>query len=216
LDGPMMAAFGVFEIKISGRGCHAAMPHQGTDALLASAQLVLALQSVVSRNIDPLDSAVVSVTQVHAGDTWNVIPEQSIIRGTARWFKKSVGDVVETRIKGLASAIADAFRCEAHIDYERRLPSTVNNSWAAGFLRDTIRIAVPALEVRDCAPSMGSEDFGFMLEAVPGCYAWLGTGTSGRPQTLHSPRFDFNDEVMPHGVALWVALVRRSLERSIA
>lgn len=209
-DGAMMAALAVFEIKISGRGCHGAMPHEGTDSLLAGCQLVFALQSIVSRNIDPLEAAVVSATQIRAGDTWNVIPDHCIIRGTTRWFADRIGDRLESRITELSRSIAAGFGCEAQVRYERRFPATVNDPAAAHFVRTVVK-DVPSLTVIDANPSMGSEDFSFMLQAVPGCYLWLGAGKSGDNPGLHSPCYDFNDEVLPMGVALWVSLVRESL-----
>jgi amidohydrolase len=210
-DGAMMAANAVFEVMISGRGCHGAMPHEGTDSLLAGCQLVSALQSIVSRNIDPLEASVVSATQIRAGDADNVVPDTCVIRGTTRWFDNRVGDTLERRITDLSRSIAAAFGCETQIRYERRYPATINNPAAAGFVR-TVASATPLkLTVADAHPSMGSEDFAFMLQAVPGCYLWLGGARSGDNHGLHSPRYDFNDELLPHGVALWVSLVRKSL-----
>lgn len=209
-DGAMMAAMGAFEVAISGRGCHGAMPHEGTDSLLAGCQLVTALQSIVSRNIDPLEAAVVSATQIRAGDTWNVIPDRCVIRGTTRWFDNRIGDSLEQRITELSKSIAAGFGCEAQVRYERRFPATINDPAAASFVR-TVAGAVPKLTLVDAHPSMGAEDFAVMLQAVPGCYFWLGTGKPEGNPGLHSPRYDFNDEVLPFGIAFWVALVRQSL-----
>jgi amidohydrolase len=208
-DGPMMAAFGTFEIGIRGRGAHGAMPHAGTDAILAATQLVCALQSIVSRNVDPLQSAVVSVTQIRGGDTWNVLPDECLIRGTTRWYEDRVGDCIEERMTQLAHSIAAGFGATARILYERRYPATINDPASAGLVRD-VAARVP-LSVIDSPPTMGAEDFAYMLRAVPGCYLWLGAARAGENPGLHSARYDFNDEVLPAGVELWVSLVRRCL-----
>ena len=209
-DGPMLAASAVFELVISGRGCHGAMPHEGTDSILAGCQLVSALQSIASRSIDPLDAAVVSVTQVHAGNAWSVIPESTVIRGTTRWFDSRVGDTIERRLIELSNSIVAGFGCEAQVRYNRCYPATINDPSAASLVR-TVAGALSSLKLVDHAPSMGSEDFSEMLQAVPGCYLWLGTGRSGNDHGLHSSHYDFNDESLPLGVALWVTLVQKSL-----
>lgn len=210
-DGPMMAAFGTFEIVIRGRGAHGAMPHAGTDAILTAAQVVSALQSIVSRNVDPLESAVVSVTQIRGGDTWNVLPDECLIRGTTRWYAAEIGDCLEARITQLANSVAAAFGCTARVSYERRYPATINHPASAQLVRE-VAAAIP-LSVVDSPPTMGGEDFAYMLQAVPGCYLWLGAGRAGDNPGLHSPRYDFNDAVLPAGVQLWVSLVRRCLGR---
>jgi hippurate hydrolase len=213
-DGAMMAAIAEFDIEISGRGCHAAMPHQGSDALLAACHLVSSLQSIVSRSVDPLQSSVVSATQIHGGQAFNVIPARCAINGTTRWFDDAVGDRIETRMRALADAIAGGFDCETRISYDRRFPATINASAPAGLVRSVAASAAVNLSVLDVPPSMGGEDFAVMLKAVPGCYLWLGTGRSDSDYGLHSPRFDFNDDALPLGVALWVALVRASVSRA--
>jgi amidohydrolase len=210
-DGDMMAAVAVFEIELFGRGCHGAMPHEGTDSLLAGCHLVSTLQSIVSRNLDPLDAAVVSVSQIHAGTAWSVIPEKSIIRGTTRWFDSGIGDRIEQRIRELSNSIATGFGCEARIRYDRIFPCTVNDPVAARLLRSIAGSAPLNLTQADARPTMGGEDFAFMLEAVPGCYLWLGAAKPGDNPGLHSPRYDFNDELIPRGAALWVSLVQKCL-----
>lgn len=211
LDGPMMAAFAVFEITISGRGCHGAMPHEGTDCVLAGAQMVSALHSIVSRSVDPLQAAVISVTQLRSGDTWNVIPDTCVLRGTARWFDDNIGNVIEQRIREVAGSIAAAFATQAHVRYERRFPATINHPAAAQFARTAARDSPAGLRFVEAAPSMSSEDFSFMLQSVPGCYIWLGAGGGGNSHGLHSPRYDFNDALIPLGVEYWTAIVRKSL-----
>lgn len=208
-DGTMMAAFGTFEIVIRGRGAHGAMPHAGTDAILTAVQVVSALQSIVSRNVDPLQSAVVSVTQIRGGDTWNVLPDECLIRGTTRWFDAKTGDCLEERMTQLANSVAAGFGCTARVKYERRYPPTINDPASAQLVREVA--GAIRLNVVDSPPTMGGEDFAFMLQAVPGCYLWLGAGRAGDNPGLHSPRYDFNDDILPEGVELWVSLVRRCL-----
>ncbi|RCW81854.1 M20 aminoacylase family protein [Phyllobacterium bourgognense] len=208
--GPIMAAFSIFDIEIRGRGAHGAMPHEGIDPIVAGCAVVSALQSVVSRNVSPLDTAVLSVTQIHAGDAYNVIPERAVIRGTGRWFSKDAGDKLEARLRTVANNIAAAHDCVATISYERRYPVTSNEALAAG----TARLAAgrAGLRVIEAAPSMASEDFAFMLEAVPGAYGWIGSGKDGVNPGLHSPLFDFNDTIIPDGVAYWVRLIETELQ----
>lgn len=212
-DGAMMAALAVFEITITGRGGHGAMPHRSTDPIIAACQLVTALQSIVSRNLDPQDAAVVSATQITAGDTYNVIPDRCVIRGTTRWFDGKVGDVLERRVGELAIAMGAAFGCEVSVRYERRFHATINHPAAAAFVRSVVGNTAVDFKLQDALPSMASEDFGFMLKEVPGCYFWLGSARSGNDYDLHSPRYDFNDDLIPLGAALWIALVRSSLSR---
>jgi hippurate hydrolase len=210
-DGALMAAFAVFEIEVSGRGCHGAMPHEGTDVVVAGCQLISALQTITSRNVDPRQAAVVSVTQIHAGDTWNTIPEKCVIRGTSRWFDYQVGDTLEHRITEISTAVAAALGCEARVRYERRIPATINDAKAAALIRTVATTPDLNLTAVDTAPSTGSEDFAFMLQAVPGCYVLLGAAHAIDNPGLHSPLFDFNDAVLPIGAALWVSLIRQYL-----
>lgn len=209
LDGPMMAAFATFEIGVTGRGAHGAMPHEGADAVLAAGQLVSALQAISARNVSPMRAAVVSVTQIHGGDAFNVLPEQVTLGGTTRWFAPDVGDLIERRIGEIASNVAQAFECRAELRYRRRYPATINDPACAQFLREAM--AATGLEVVTVDASMASEDFAFMLEEKPGAYLWLGAGRDGDNPVLHSPRFDFNDAALPHGIALWNAIVGKAL-----
>lgn len=213
LDGPMMAANAVFEITISGRGCHGAMPHEGADCVIAACHLVTALQSVVSRNVSPAQASVISTTQIEAGHTHNVIPEACRLRGTVRWLEPEVGDLLETRLQALAERISASFECRSEVSYERRYPALVNDPDAAALLRRVAGDAATGLRVMAPAPSMGAEDFAFMLQATRGAYLWLGAGRSGENPGLHSPRYDFNDEILPQGIALWTSIVRESLGR---
>lgn len=210
-DDAMMAAFGIFEITLRGRGAHGAMPHEGVDPLVAACQIVTALQTIASRNVSPLGSAVVSVTQVHGGDAFNVIPEQAVIRGTTRWFDASVGDLIASRMEAMVSSIAAGMGCEAKIDYQRRYPATINTPECAQVVRDVAAQSEMGLTVVDALPSMAAEDFAFMLGEVPGCYFWLGSRKAGENPGLHSPRFDFNDDILADGANFWVNLVRNRL-----
>lgn len=209
-DDHMMAAFGTFEIIVSGTGAHGAMPHEGADPVVAAAQIVAALQTVVSRNVSPLESAVVSATQIHGGDAWNVIPDRVVIRGTTRWFDAGVGDKLENRIALLAQSIATGFECAAELNYMRRYPATINDAASAAIVRGVAN-KLPGLEVVDAPPSMAGEDFAFMLQKKPGCYFWLGSKRAGKNPGLHSPEFDFNDALLPVGAQMWVALVESEL-----
>ena len=213
--GPMMASYDVFELTLTGKGTHAAMPHLGTDVIVAGTQIVNAWQTIPSRNTHPVDSAVVSVTQFHAGDTWNVIPANAVLRGTTRTFRAEVQDMVERRMREIASAIAGVMGVEAWFRYERRYPSTVNTADATEKARQAAARVVgeTALDL-DPMPSMGAEDFAFMLQKRPGCYVWLGAGPSDGGRNLHSPHYDFNDEVLPIGASYWVRLAETVLPKA--
>ena len=212
MPGPMMASFDLFEITLTGRGAHAAMPHNGRDPIVGASALVQALQTIVSRNLHPQDAGVVSVTQVHAGDTWNVIPEQIVLRGTVRTFRKEVQDLIEQRIRTLVDGICAMFEMTATVRYERRYPATVNSERETGYAIDAATAVVGAGNVdTDPTPEMGSEDFAFMLNARPGCYVWLGAGHGPDTPNIHNPRYDFNDDVLPIGASYWVTLAEQQL-----
>ena len=210
--GPMMAAFGIFDITVTGRGAHGAMPHQGADPIACMFQIGTALQTIAARNVSPMSSAVVSVTTVHGGDAWNVIPGSCRMTGTVRWFAPAVGDLIETRLKAIVSGVAQAMGCTATIDYQRRYPATINDPAAAALAR-SVAAADPALTVVDAPPSMAAEDFAFMLDERPGCYLWLGARREGTNPGLHSPHYDFNDAIIGQGVNLWTRLIATSLGR---
>jgi hippurate hydrolase len=211
-NGPAMAAFDVFEIVVTGRGTHAAMPHAGVDPIVVGSQIVSALQTIASRETDPLDQIVVSVTQFHAGDTWNVIPEQATLRGTVRTFQETTRARAEKSLDRIATSIAAALGARAKVRYERRYPATVNTpretEWAAAAAVDVVGKEHVA---RDAPPCMGSEDFAYMLQVRPGCYIWAGNGSAENGRLLHSPHYDFNDELLPVGASYWVRLVERLL-----
>jgi amidohydrolase len=213
--GPMMASFDIFEITVRGKGTHAALPHLGHDPMIAAAHIVTALQTLVSRNTHPLESAVVSVTQIHGGDTWNVIPDEAVLRGTVRTFKTELQDAIEAGIRRVATGIASALGTSAEVRYERRYPPTVNSE------KETEIAAAIAADVvgdanvnRSLLPTMGSEDFAFMLRAKPGCYVFIGNGTGDKAVGLHNPHYDFNDEILPIGASYWARLVERTLAKA--
>ncbi len=170
MPGPVMAGTCAFEISVRGHGCHAAMPHQGIDSIVAGAQLVQALQTVVSRTLHPCDSAVVSVTQFHGGEAWNIIPEEVVLRGTIRSFKAEVQEAVERAVERLCSGVASANGAQIGVRFDHRYPPTVNSAAEAEFCR---RVAVEVFGservLTDVLPSMGAEDFAYMLREKPGC-----------------------------------------------
>ncbi len=208
-DDKMMAAFAVFEIEVSGRGGHGAMPEQSDGVIAAAAAMASALQEIPARSLSPLEPGVVSVTQIHSGSAWNVCPDRAVLRGTARWFDPAAGDTIEARVKEVANACVAAQGCAARIDYQRRYPATINSAAEAAVARDVA--AEMGLDTAIAAPSMASEDFAFMLNEVPGAYIWLGAAREGENPGLHSAKFDFNDAVLPVGAEFWVRLVRRVL-----
>ena len=208
--GPVMASFDTFDIEIVGRGCHAAMPHLGRDPLLAASAVLQALQQIVSRGSNPLDSVVVSVTQMHGGDAYNVIPERCVLRGTVRAFRQKDQERAEESIHRIADGIAAAGGCEVVVTYERRYPATVNDPASTQFAAAVAaQVVGPQAVVLDMPPSMGSEDFAFMLQQRPGCYMRLGNGSAEGGRVLHSPHFDFNDAILPIG-ASYLARVAES------
>jgi len=214
MPGPVMAGTCIFEVSVRGHGCHAAMPHQGVDTIVVGSQLVQALQTVVSRNLHPCESAVVSVTQFHSGEAWNVIPEEAVLRGTIRSFKPEVQELVERAIERLCSGIAAAHGAQIGVRFDHRYPPTVNSHAEADFCRHVAAGVLGQENVlTDVLPSMGAEDFAYMLREKPGCYVWLGNGPGTGGCTLHNPHYDFNDAILPLGVSYWAQLVRSALPK---
>lgn len=212
MPGPVMAGTCTFEVTVVGQGCHAAMPHQGIDTIVAASHLVQSLQTVVSRNLHPCESAVVSVTQFHSGSAWNVIPEEAVLRGTIRTFKPEVQKLVESRIEQLCNGVALSYGAQARVCFEHRYPPTVNSVAETEICRRAARGLLGEDNVQtDALPSMGAEDFAYMLLERPGCYVWLGNGPGAGGCTLHNPHYDFNDEAMVVGVSYWVRLVQELL-----
>ncbi len=213
--GPMMASFDCFEITLRGQAAHAAMPHLGNDVLVAAAHLITQLQTIVSRQIDPADSAVVSVTQVHGGHTWNALPDSAVIRGTFRSFRNAVREQLEHGINHLANSVAQGFKLHADVLFNPENPGypvTLNSpSETASAIRAAVAVAGEQGVNTAPTPSMGAEDFAFMLQQKPGCYIWIGNGSSDGNCLLHNPNYDFNDEILPLGAAYWVKLVESEL-----
>ena len=214
--GPVMAGTCSFEIAVRGQGCHAAMPNQGVDTLLAASQLMLALQTVVARNLHPCESAVVSVTQFHGGEAWNIIPDDALLRGTIRTFKPEVQAMIERAVERLCNGIASAFGAQISVKFDHRYPPTVNSVLETALCSRVASALLGQDKVRaNELPSMGAEDFAYMLHEKPGCYVWLGNGVNSGAGTggctLHNPHYDFNDEILSFGVAYWVKLVETAL-----
>ena len=212
IEGPVMAGADRFEITLHAHGAHAAMPHQGTDAILAGAALIQALQSLVNRATDPLDSAVVSVTRFHAGFADNILPEQAVLGGTVRSFRPELQDALEEGIARICAGISSSFRVRAELQYLRGYPPTVNAAEPTFIAREVARQVVGGeLAITHLKPSMGAEDFAYLSRVVPGCYVWLGNGPGEGGCMLHSPRYDFNDAIIETGIRYWVRLVEKAL-----
>ena len=212
--GPMMASSDVFEITVRGRGGHAALPHDGVDPIVAASAIVQALQTIVSRNVNPVDAGVVSVTQFNGGRTWNVIPDEVVLRGTTRAFRPATQDLLETRLREIAEGLARAHGAEARVHYERRYPPTVNSARETELCARVLEaMAGPENVERDIDPVMGAEDFAFMLQAKPGCYIFIGNGPGEGGCMLHNAHYDFNDEILPIGASYWARLVEHALAK---
>jgi hippurate hydrolase len=215
--GPCMAAADLVEIDIRGIGGHAAMPHIARDPVLAASHMVTALQSIVSRRTDPLESAVVSITTFNAGDTFNVIPEEVRLTGTARSFLPQIRDMLEEEIGRIVAHVAAAFDMKAELGFRRNYPATVNTADETGLAAEAAARVVGADKVDpEGAPKMGAEDFSFMLNERPGAYIWLGNGMPGETggHMVHTPQYDFNDDAIAYGVSYWAELVETVLPKS--
>ncbi|MCW8861550.1 MAG: M20 family metallopeptidase [Rhodospirillales bacterium] len=210
--GPMMAAYDIFEITVTGKGAHAAMPHQGVDPIVAASAIVGALQTVASRATDPQEAVVVTVTKIHGGDAFNVIPDTVTLGGTTRSFNPDVRDSIEPAIRRIVEGTCAAHGATAVVRYEKRYPPTINHPEQAEVAALAAERVVGGGNVdRAPVPSMGAEDFPIMLQHRPGAYAWLGTGRSESDPMLHNPRFDFNDDALSVGASYWVRLVESVL-----
>jgi amidohydrolase len=213
--GPMMAAFDCFEIILKGQATHAAMPHIGNDVIVAAAQLINNLQTIVSRTVNPADSAVVTITQVHAGNTWNAIPDSVLLRGTFRCFDSGVQTLIASKIRQQVDAVcaANGMNAEIKLNPENLgYPVTSNNEKETTLALQAATAVVGESNVHtNPTPCMGSEDFAFMLQEKPGCYLWIGNGSSENSCLLHNPHYDFNDEILAVGAAYWVKLVELTL-----
>ena len=213
--GPIMAAVGFFDIVVTGKGSHGASPHQGIDPIMVSAQIVGALQTIVSRSIEPVESGVVSIGSIAGGEAYNILPERVTLKGTARWYRPEVGDQIEAGMNRLVKGIAESFGATATLRFFRHAPATVNDAEATVLAVDAAKVVAGADNVREMrAPTMGGEDFAFMLNAKQGTYLMLGGSRGHDSPLLHHPKYDFNDELLPVGASWWATLVEQQLAKA--
>ncbi|QLF68359.1 amidohydrolase [Peteryoungia desertarenae] len=207
--GAVMAAADQFDIEIVGRSGHAAQPHKSVDPVLAAAHVVVALQSIAARETDPLKSVVVTVTTIHGGDAYNVIPDSVKLTGTVRTLLPELRDMAEARIGEIVNGVALAMGAKAKVTYKRGYPVTINHEAETEFSLDVLRKVVGPHAVSDAfPPAMGAEDFSYMLEARPGSFVFIGNGDTAN---LHNSAYDFNDEIIPYGISYWVTLAETAL-----
>jgi amidohydrolase len=215
--GPAMANADIFRIEVKGRGAHGAQPHEAVDPVLVASHIVVAAQSVVARNIDPLHNAVLSITKIASGSTDNVIPDDAVMLGTARSYRPDVQDRLEENLRRIVEQVSRAFGAEGTLLYERLYPATVNTEEETRIAADVARNLLGARNVDDEAEAlMGGEDFSYMLRERPGCYIWLGNGREGEKGgvPVHNTAYDFNDDALGVGVSYWASLVERLLPKS--
>jgi amidohydrolase len=221
--GPMMASGNLFDITIRGKGSHAALPHLGIDPVPIAAQMIMAFQTIVTRNRRPIDPGVISVTIVQAGEATNVVPDSCRLSGTVRTFDTAITDLIERRMREVATHTCAAFGATCDFDFKRYYPATVNHAAETEFVRGVLADVVGAANVQAFEPTMGSEDFSFFLQAKPGCYFVIGNGDGEHregghglgPCMLHNPSYDFNDELIPLGATAWVRIAERWLKASL-
>ena len=212
--GAMMAGGAFFDIVITGKGAHGARPEAGIDPVVIAAQITTALQTIVARNVRPVDTCVLSVTQIHGGDAYNVIPEKAVLRGTVRCFSAQTMKLVEDRMRALAESIAAGFGAKAELDFRALFPALVNHADETDFIADCAAEVVGPENVNRQGPlTMASEDFSYMLEQVPGAYIQIGNGDGEGACEVHNPGYDFNDAALPLGSALFCHLVEKHLSR---
>jgi hippurate hydrolase len=218
-SGPTMASSNEFRITITGKGSHAALPHNGIDPVPVACQMVQAFQTIVTRNKKPTDAAVISVTMIHAGEATNVVPDHCEIQGTVRTFTLDVLDLIERRMREIAEHTAAAFGATVQFAFHRNYPPTINHRAETEFVREAMRAVAGEARTHEFEPTMGAEDFSFFLQAKPGAYFVIGNGDGDHrahghglgPCNLHNPNYDFNDGLIPQGAALWVEMARRWL-----
>ncbi len=221
-SGPVMASSNDFHINVQGKGAHAAMPHLGLDPVPVACQIVQAFQTIITRNLHPNNTAVISVTQINAGTTTNVIPNSCEMAGTVRTFTLEVLDQIEQRMREVVAQISAAFGLTASFEFNRNYPPTINHAAEAAFVREVACEVFGADAVPEQVPSSGAEDFSFLLMQKPGAYLFLGNGDGdhrspghgGGPCMLHNPSYDFNDALLPLGTQFWVRLVQRWLTQA--
>jgi len=212
--GPMMAGGAFFDIAITGKGAHGARPESGIDPVVVASHIATALQSIVARNVRPVDTAVLSVTKIHAGDAYNVIPEKAVLGGTVRCFSNATMSLVEERMRRIAEGVAGGLGATAALDFRNLFPPLVNHADETSFIADTAADVVGEENVnRHAGVVMASEDFSYMLERVPGAYIQIGNGDSEGACEVHNPSYDFNDEIIALGATLWSRVVETKLAK---
>jgi hippurate hydrolase len=217
--GPVMASSNEFKITIHGKGSHAALPHNGIDPVPVACQMVQAFQTIISRNKKPIDAGVISVTMIHTGEATNVVPDFAELQGTVRTFSVEVLDLIETRMRKIAEHTCAAFDARCEFEFVRNYPPTINSAAEAAFARRVMEDIVGAQRVVTQEPTMGAEDFAYMLQARPGAYCFIANGEGEHremghgagPCTLHNPSYDFNDDLIPLGATYWVRLAEQWL-----
>ena len=212
--GPMMAGGGFFDVRITGKGSHGARPETGVDPVLVAAHIVIALQSIVSRNVRPIDAAVLSVTKINAGDAYNVIPQTAQLSGTVRAFTREVMSLIETGMRRVVNGTAEAFGAAAEVDFRVIFAPTVNDAAQADFMAAVCAEIVGEANVnRNPSLIVASEDFSFMLEKVPGCYINIGNGAGEDACEVHNPAYDFNDQALALGASVFARIVEKKLPK---
>jgi hippurate hydrolase len=223
VEGPMMASSNEFYLTIKGKGAHAAQPHRGIDPVMVAVQIAQSWQTIISRQKSPLDTAVLSITQIHAGSATNVIPDEAKMSGTVRTYTWPVLDLIEQRMGEIAQHTAAAFGAEAEFRFRRNYPPLVNHPAETRFAVEVMKEVLGADRVDDqVEPTMGAEDFAYFLQAKPGCYMFIGNGEGDHrdgghglgPCVLHNGSYDFNDNLLPIGASFWVRMVEKSLPRT--
>jgi hippurate hydrolase len=213
--GPMMAAGAFFDIHVTGKGAHGARPETGIDSVMVAAHIAIALQTIVSRNAPPVETAVLSVTKIHSGDAYNVIPQTAELAGTVRAFSRDVMALIETSMRRIAKGVAEAFGATAEVDFRFLFAPTVNDVKETEFAAGICAALVGEQNVeRNPALIMASEDFSFMLERVPGCYINIGNGEGEGGCEVHNPAYDFNDATLPLGASFFARLVEARLKKA--
>ena len=211
--GPIMAAFDIFNLKVIGRGGHAAMPQTTVDPIIVGTKIIDAFQAIISRSIDPQEPSVLSVTQFHGGDAYNVIPNQVKIKGCTRCFSPNVQKKLEDEMRQISESICKAYGADCEFHYEHRYPATINSEEEANLAGQVAQGIVGEERVNlSPKPGMGSEDFAYMLQEKPGSYIWIGNGDGEGSCMIHNPGYDFNDEILPIGATYWVKMAEEILK----
>ena len=212
--GAMMASGAYFDITVTGVGAHGARPEAGIDPVIVAAQIASAAQTIVSRNVRPVDTAVLSITQIHGGHAYNVIPEKVTLGGTVRCFSDAVMKLVEERLRRIVESVAAGLGAKAELDFRVIFPTLMNDADATAFIAECAAEIVGPANVTTSGPvTMASEDFSYMLRAVPGAYMQIGNGDGEGACEVHNPGYDFNDGALPYGASLFVRLVEKRLDR---